>query len=156
MNLKFGDNVSGENISAGKYLGKGEIDAKEFHKIYDSQKKITLYIPLGKENEFRKLPTEKIVLENIKMFELNNFIDSQEIDGSRYKYYKEKLTRVSFKGTLEVLHDLKVLHQRKMLSLTEKNLLQILKEKMVTEISFVLNCEPGKAENMLLLNVSRA
>lgn len=152
MDLSYGDKVSGESISAGKYLGKDEIDSHEFHKIYDSRKKITLYVPLGKEGFLRKLPTANSILKDIKMFKFNNFVDYQEIDGSRYKYFKAKLAQVNFKAMLEVFHDLKVLHQRKRLSPTERKLLYTLKEKLVTEISIVLNCEQENIENMLILN----
>jgi RNA polymerase-interacting CarD/CdnL/TRCF family regulator len=156
VSFKQGDNVSGDIVSMGNYLGKEKIKSKEFHKIYDVCKKFILYLPLGEEKKLRKLPTRKTVLKNIDIFRTDDFVDYQKTDGSRYKFYKDKLAKASFQGSIEVLHDLCVLQRRKKLSVPEKKLWELLKEKLVFEISFILSCEQDKVKSMLVLNEIRA
>lgn len=148
--FKKGDNISGENITTGKYLGQVKLYKKKFHKIYDSNKNMTLFLSLDSTNSLRKLPSEKMAKENLRIFELKELIDVKEIDGSRYKYFKDKLKNSSFRQSIEVLHDLNILTLQKKASAIERKLYLNLKEQLMCEISFVMNMELDEAEEKYL------
>ena len=133
-----GDNITGVDITTGVYLGKVEIYEKVCHKIFDNVKQMTIFLPLNSEKKLRKLPSKELVLENMVIFKNKKLVDAQEIEGSRYKYFKEKLSKTSFKSSIEVLHDLNVLVHLKDISVAERKLFVQLKEKMLHEIAFVL------------------
>lgn len=123
MVFHFGDNIAGESITTGQYLGRVEMYEKEFHKVFDSSKKLVVFIPVGNESKMRKLPGVKLAKRYLKILQDNDLIDTQEIEGSRYKYYKQKLEVSSFKSSIEVLHDLYILNKNKKSSVSEKNYL---------------------------------
>jgi RNA polymerase-interacting CarD/CdnL/TRCF family regulator len=83
------------------------------------------------------------------MFKNKNLVDSGEIDGSRYKYLKEKLEGAVFKKSIEVLHDLSSLRQSKEISSSERNIYNELKPKMIAEISHVLGTSSESIEAII-------
>ena len=93
MQLSIGDYISGKSISIGKYLGENTINDITFHKIFDTSKNLVIYVPVGNESELRKLPSKGTVEKYLNMFKDQEVIDCQEIDGSRYKYLKEKVSQ---------------------------------------------------------------
>ncbi len=154
MDLKQGDNVASVDIATGKYIGKEKLNKKEFHKIYDSNSNMTVFIPVGEEGKLRKLPSKYTVINSLKIFSKFDLIDSQQIEGSRYKYFKAKVEKVNFKGMLEVYHDLSLLNIQKSISTTERKLWLRLKDKLLNEITHVLKQEKEQVENMLSLKKS--
>lgn len=156
MKLIKGDNVSSVDIAAGTYMGKESFQGKNFYKIFDTNRKLTVFIPLGDESKLRKLPSKSTVLKNLKMFEHYELIDSQEVEGSRYKYFKTKMEKMTFKGVLEVYHDLSYLVKEKSISTTERKLWLKLKDKLIHEISHILENSEDQVEGMLTLKRSEA
>lgn len=151
MFLEVGDRLSGEGILTGKYLGVEDCHGKTFHKVYDNVKQVTLFIPMGQEGKLRKLPTAATIQKNLKIFNNGDTIDEQEIENSRYKYYKEKISKVKFTKTLEVFHDLCVLHKEKRITPSERKLMGSLKEKLVAEVAYVLDEDLKAVESLLSL-----
>jgi RNA polymerase-interacting CarD/CdnL/TRCF family regulator len=151
MILKEGDNISTIDVAAGRYLGKEMLQTKEFHKILDSSKNLTIFIPVGNESQLRKLPSKSSVLKNIEIFENYNIIDCQEIEGSRYRYFKSKVEEMSFKAILEVYHDLSYLSKEDSISAVEKKLWLRLKDQIIHEISHILDSNQEQVESMITL-----
>ncbi len=156
MDLRKGDNISSIDTAAGKYLGKEVFKDKEFHKIFDTQQKLTVFIPVGEENKLRKLPSKSTVLKSLKIFEQYNLIDSQQTEGSRYKYFKAKMEKMTFKGILEIYHDLSYLRREKKITTTERKLRLRLKDKLISEISQILGRSDEQVESMLTLKRNEA
>lgn len=156
MDLKKGDFVSGNGISIGEYLGLDELSvngAERFLKVKDSHKQAIHYLPLASESNFRKLPTKPTIMKNLTLLKENDLIDSGEIEGSRYNYFKAKLEKTSFKADIEVYHDLLVLKRDKEATLGEKKLLNSLKEKLVYELGHILGKDNKETEAMLELPI---
>jgi RNA polymerase-interacting CarD/CdnL/TRCF family regulator len=148
--FKIGDNVSSESMATGKYLGVDEFNGEEFHKVYDHSTRLTLYISLNEIGKLRALPSENIVRRYLKAFHDKRLIDSDLIEGSRYKYFKSKLERVNFKDTFEVLHDLHILFLNKKISTSERRIYKTLKAKVLGEISYILGVEHSDLEQQYL------
>lgn len=152
MALQEGDFVSGKEFSIGKYLGTEVFDhmgGKTFLKIYDVPNKITHFILPENGDGLRKLPSKKDLLNKLRIFEDKSLLDIDEIEGSRYKYLKEKLEKTNFESELEVLHDLIVLKDDKQSTVGENKLLMFLKEKMMNEMSHILSLPQDEAANLL-------
>lgn len=142
MQLTKGDKIFADQIVVGDYLGKVELYEKEFHKVYDGPKKLNVYIPVEDVDKLKKIPGKETVKKELNSL-LNNddFIDVDELEGSRYKYFKAKLENCTFKKGVEVFHDLSLLLKRKEISSTERKLHTGLKEKLVDQISYVLKMD---------------
>lgn len=154
MILNEGDYVTGKGIPVGEYLGIDELTqgtGGKFHKIYDLSKKATHYVPLNSEGNLRKLPTKTTIMKNLKIFESDKTIDIGEVDGSRYRYFNEKLDKMTFKAEMEVLHDLVCLKKDKSTSVSENKLLISLREKVVNEMSHILASKSDEVEKLLIL-----
>lgn len=149
MDLKEGDFITCDSIATGKYLGDCEVYDGKYHRVFDTHNKVTLFIPFGEEEQFRKIPTKQTVQKCLNIFRKNELIDAKQIDGSRYKYFKEKLKNASFKKSVEVLHDLYVLKQNKKTSHSERKLFTTLKDNLLNEISFALSETTENIENRL-------
>lgn len=149
MQLNVGDYISGKSISIGKYLGENTINDTKFHKIFDTSKNLVLYVPVGNESDLRKLPSKSTVDKYLNMFNDQDIIDSQEVDGSRYKYFKEKVSKSKFKHSIEVLHDLCVLKKNREISASERKLLNSLEEKLIPELSHISNLNSDEIENKI-------
>lgn len=152
MTLNEGDYVTGKGIPVGEYLGINELtEGNMFHKIYDVSKKATHYVPIESEGSLRKLPSKSTIMKNLKIFEKDKTIDIGEVDGSRYRYFNEKLDKMTFKAEIEVLHDLVVLKKDKSTSVSENKLLINLREKVVNEMSHILSSDSKEVEGLLTL-----
>ncbi len=152
MTLNEGDYVTGKGIPVGEYLGVNELtEGAMFHKIYDVSKKATHYVPIESEGSLRKLPSKSTIMKNLKIFEKDKTIDIGEVDGSRYRYFNEKLDKMTFKAEIEVLHDLVVLKKDKSTSVSENKLLISLREKVVNEMSHILASNSKEVEGLLTL-----
>lgn len=154
MILNEGDYVTGKGIPVGEYRGIGELTegtGGRFHMIYDFSMKATHYVPLDSEGTLRKLPSKTTIMKNLKIFENLKTVDIGEIDGSRYRYFNEKLEKLTFKSEMEVLHDLVVLKKDKATSVSENKLLISLREKVVNEMSHILASNPKEVEGLLVL-----
>lgn len=154
MTLNEGDYVTGKGIPVGEYLGVDELSqgtGGKFHKIYDVSKKATHYVPVESEGTLRKLPTKSTIMKNLKIFEKLETVDIGEVDGSRYRYFNEKLDKMTFKAEIEVLHDLVVLKKDKSTSVSENKLLISLREKVVNEMSHILSSDSKSVEGLLTL-----
>jgi len=152
MTLNEGDYVTGKGIPVGEYLGVNELtEGAMFHKIYDVSKKATHYVPIESEGSLRKLPSKSTIMKNLKIFEKDQTIDIGEVDGSRYRYFNEKLDKMTFKAEIEVLHDLVVLKKDKSTSVSENKLLISLREKVVNEMSHILSSNSKEVEGLLTL-----
>lgn len=149
MDLKYGDLVTSTQFLHGKYLGKETINQGIFYKIFNADKKVVLYIREGQEDQFRKLPSVKTVKRNLKIFKSSELIDSDEQDGSRYKYFKEKLGEANFQGMLEVFHDLSVLQVNKSITSSERKLLGNLETKVIDELAIVLGEEHDDVRDLV-------
>ncbi|MAZ49736.1 MAG: hypothetical protein CME65_14335 [Halobacteriovoraceae bacterium] len=149
MQLNIGDYISGKSISIGKYLGENTINDTLFHKIFDTSKNLVIYVPVGNESELRKLPSKVTVEKYLNMFKDQEVIDCQEIDGSRYKYLKDKVSRSKFKASIEVLHDLCVLKKKREISASERKLLNSLEEKLVPELSHISDLGQAEIESRI-------
>lgn len=139
MDLSLGDVITGKGIQYGRVCGVESISNSTFYKVEDLTQKAIHYIPEVDTCSFRKLSSKEKISEKMKMFKKNSLIDVNEIDGSRYKYFKAKLDNHEFEKSLEVLHDMELLNMDKNLNSSEKKLYSTLKEKMGLEISFVLD-----------------
>jgi RNA polymerase-interacting CarD/CdnL/TRCF family regulator len=152
MKFEVGDNISGQSITTGKYLGLEVMYGKDFHRIYDNTKKMTVFVPIGEEGKLRKLPTKDTVISSLKSFTKDVLIESDQIDGSRYKFFKDKLQLVNFKKSIEVLHDLTLLKKNKEITVSERKLLTSLKDKLLIEISFIMGIDMAMAEEKVTIN----
>ena len=145
LNFSDGDIVSSNTISVGKFVGNERMElagsTSDFLKIYDFDKKMFHYIPENKQEQLRKLPKKITVKKYLDLFHSKEHIDVQEIEGSRYKYFKQKIDGASFKNLIEVLVDLSLLKVEGKLSVSEKKLMNALKEKIAFEASFILEVE---------------
>jgi RNA polymerase-interacting CarD/CdnL/TRCF family regulator len=150
MKLSQGDHVTSDNISIGKYEGKTFMYDKEFHKVFDNSKSMTVFIPIDNEGGLRKLPSPPTVEKYLKLFDREDLIEIGEVEGSRYKFFRDKLKSSSFKTSVEVLHDLAVLHKDKKSTASEKKLYSELREKMVQEMSFILGKDSVVIEERIL------
>jgi RNA polymerase-interacting CarD/CdnL/TRCF family regulator len=148
--FNVGDNVSSESIATGKYLSTELFNGEEFHKVYDHSTRLTLYVSLEDTSKLRALPSKNIVKRYLKFFNDKRLIDSDLIEGSRYKYFKSKLERVNFKDTFEVLHDLHVLLLTKKISTSERRIYKTLKSKVFGEISYILGIDHSDLEAQYL------
>ena len=94
MEFNQGDIVTGHGIMAGKYLGLETIEVgdlkTDYHKIYDKVKSMVHYLPDTNSDTLRKLPSKATFNKYLKMMENEEMIDLGEIEGSRYKYLKNK------------------------------------------------------------------
>lgn len=149
MEFKEGDVISGRGIDLARYVGHEVINEDKYIKVLEFGKSATHYIPMNKADDLRKLPSKADVKKLLKMFDKESLIDDGEIEGSRYKYFKEKLEQVDFKKTLEVLHDLSALRVAKEINSSERKLLNVIREKILTEIAFILECSSEDLENVI-------
>jgi RNA polymerase-interacting CarD/CdnL/TRCF family regulator len=153
MDLTHGDYLTGPQISAGKFTGvdKMLIENQQicFYKIFDIAKKITHYIPEEKLKSLRKLPSKKTYQKYLEMMENKKFIDVQELDGTRYLFFKHKINTGTAKNTFEVAHDLMMLELQKDITITERKLLNSIRSKLIHEISFVFEIAPKEAESII-------
>ncbi|MEE2671727.1 MAG: hypothetical protein VYA54_08450 [Bdellovibrionota bacterium] len=149
MQLNVGDFISGKSISIGKYLGENTINDTKFHKIFDTSKNLVIYVPVGNESDLRKLPSKTTVEKYLNMFNDQEVIDCQEIDGSRYKYLKDKVSQSQFKSSIEVLHDLCVLKKKREISASERKLLNSLEEKLVPELTHISSMKQEEIEDRI-------
>jgi RNA polymerase-interacting CarD/CdnL/TRCF family regulator len=158
MDLTPGDYLTGPKISAGIFTGIDRMEVNKqqicFYKIFDIAKKITHYIPKDKLRNIKKLPSKETYYQYLKMMKDPRHIDIQELDGSRYLFFKHKLDTGSVKSTFEAVHDLKVLELQKKITIAERKLLNTAKGKLVNEISFVLELSPKEAETRISLTES--
>lgn len=158
MELNVGDILSGKAIELGRFEGETEIDSKVYYKVMDVRKKAMHFIPVDKLDDIRKLPSKDTVQKNLIMFDSLDLVDEGLLEGSRYKYFKEKLSEVNFQKSLEVLHDLAALHFTKEISSSERKLFNGLKTKLLTEMAFILDWDLDQLEEVVdftkLANVS--
>lgn len=149
MSFSENDIVSGMGIQIGRYQGTEEINSVAYHKIFDVNRKATCFIPNHNMCDIRRLPKKTTVEKNLTMFDTLDLIDSGEVEGSRYKYFKEKMEKTTFKGYLEVLHDLSSLKVSKEISSSERKLMNEIKEKMLVELCFILDTEAKDLEDLI-------
>lgn len=151
MKFQDGDIVSGRGIRVGRLVGEKILDGSTYLKVYDLSNSAIYYVPLDRTDDLRKLPSKKEVEKFLKIFDDLELIDEGVIDDSRYKYFKSKLDLVNFQKTLEVLHDLSVLKHKKEINSSERKLFNDLKEKMIDEMAYILECETEKLEGVIEL-----
>lgn len=149
MEFKTGDILSGKGIQYGKLCGIESINNSDFFRIEDLTKKATYFIAIEERDFLRKLASEDEVNHTLKMFNTKEHIDVGEVEGSRYKYFKTKLESVSFKNSMEVLHDMASLKLEGLLNTSEKKLYQSLKEKLSLEITYILNKNLDEVQEIL-------
>ena len=148
--LATGDNVAGDGITTGKYLGTEKMYGRSFHKVFDKTKQMIVYFPFEEIRRIRRLPSKSTMLRSLNIFDNNFILDDGKIEGSRYKYYKEKLKDVSFKSTVEILHDVNMLVKNKKASVAERKMYHLLKDKVLNEVSYVLALSLEEIENQYL------
>lgn len=156
MKFQDGDIVSGRGIRVGRLVGEDILDGATYLKVYDLSKNAVYYVPLDRTDDLRKLPSKKEVQKHLKMFSSLKLIDEGELEGSRYKFFKSKLDLVDFRKTIEVLHDLSVLKLNKEINSSERKLFNDLKEKMIEEMAYILECEQDVLESIIELNKNNA
>lgn len=141
-----GDYVAGAGITTGRYLGVDKMYGVEFHKVFDKAKNLTVFIPYKECEKLRRLPSRKMMQKALKIFKEDDLISDSEFIGSRYRFYKDKMEKASFRTTLEVVHDLKILITNKKATVAERRMFNHLKEKVMIEISNVLGLDEESVE----------
>lgn len=155
MDFSVGDVLSGKGIQYGKYCGTETITNSDFFKIEDLTKNATHYVPVDCVEALRKLPSKQEVMNKLKMFDESKLIDVDEVEGSRYKFFKAKLEQISFEKNLEVMHDMCSLMSDGLLNSSEKKLYSQLKEKIGLEISYILGKNLDEVNLMLDFSSTR-
>jgi len=151
MKFQDGDIVSGRGIGIGRIVGEETIDGAAYLKVFDLNKNANYDIPKDRLEDLRKLPSKNVAQNDLKMFDSLELVDDGELDSSRYKYLKSKLELVDFQKTIEVLHDLSVLKFKKEINSSERKLYNHLKEKVVVELAYILECEPDELDDVIEL-----
>ncbi|MBK24435.1 MAG: hypothetical protein CME70_10605 [Halobacteriovorax sp.] len=153
MDFSRGDLVAGVGISAGEYVGKEVVSAygktEKFHKVIEEDKDLIHYLPCNEDISLRKLPTKRTLMRYLRDLKSSKMIDVGEIEGSRYRYFKNKFLKGSLKPMLEVFHDLNILKKEKKISVSERKLFNELKEKLVIEASYILDQKQDHSEHLL-------
>jgi hypothetical protein len=93
MNLVEGDYVAGVGISTGEYLGIETLSQSRYLKVKELTFELIHYLPIEKVSDLRKLPSKATVTKYIKKLETQKPIEVGEIEGSRYRFFKEKLLK---------------------------------------------------------------
>lgn len=150
MKLIEGDFVAGVGISTGKYLGTETLSKGRYIKIKELSMELIHYLPINKVTDLRKLPSKATVQKYMKILDTDKTIEVGEIEGSRYRFFKEKLLKGSLKSTMEVFHDLNIFKKEKKLSVSEKKLFNTILEKLTCEFSHVLGVDRDEAEEVIL------
>jgi len=153
MQLKIGDLVSGNQISTGRYLGEEKVQCEGqnsiFFKVYDSSQKIVHYLPEEQFKNIRKLPTKETVKRNMEILTQDSLIEVKEEEGSRYIFFTNKLKKGTFKGLIEVYHDLSLLKKENQISASERRLWKSIKDKIVKEVSYVMETDEDAASKLI-------
>lgn len=155
MELIVGDFVAGVGITTGKYLGTETLSKGRYIKVKELSVELIHYLPLEQASNLRKLPSKATVQKYIRSLETDKTIDVGEIEGSRYRFFKEKLLKGSLINTLEVFHDLNIFKKEKKITVSEKKLFNTILEKLTCEFSHVLGLKKDKAEEVIL-NIGQA
>lgn len=152
--IEVGTIVSGKGIQLGRFEGEMEMNGQTFYRVMDIKKKAMHFVASDNIEDLRTLPSENTVREGLKIFTNTTLIESGEVEGSRFKFFKNKLDDIDFENSLEVLHDLIVLHENKEISSSERKLLTSLKEKMIIEMKYILNCKPEDIEKLIEIKLT--
>lgn len=152
MNFVIGDIVSGGNVAAGTITG---IEIKQmmgveasYYIIKEDEMELVHFYPVSQSNNLRKVPSVEMIKKHFQVFESDALIDVDKKDGSRYKFFQERVKSGDFQALVEVVHDLILLQKESKLSVGEKMLYKKLKEKLVKEISCVLESSDSMLEKL--------